>query len=67
MTEAFDQVAKDTDSRARMNPGTAGCVSAGKLLNLSGPQFLRLYNGYNESTSLRRLLQEILNIRGIIQ
>lgn len=67
MTDAFDQVAKNTDSRARMNPGTVGCESVGKLLHLSGPQFHCLHNGYNESTSLMRPLHEFMNTTGIKQ
>ena len=61
--EAFDQVAKNSGWRLCMNPGTAGCVSVGKSLNLSGPRFPHLYNGHNENTSLIRLLHELINIR----
>lgn len=67
MTDAFDQVPKNTDSRARMNPGTVGCESVGKLLDLFGPQFHCPRNGHNESTSLMRPLHEFMSTTGIKQ
>lgn len=65
--DAFVQVAKHTDSRAWVDPGTPGCMPMGKSLSLSGPQFLLLYNGHNENTTLIRQLHRLINIRGIAQ